>query len=76
MTWTDERRERASERMKALHADPEFAAKNRAAQLGVLARLTEAELNDYRTLKYHGYRRSEALRAIGRSDLADEESAA
>lgn len=48
---------------------PETIEKIRAANLGPLTALTEAELDDYRFLRRTGYRRAEALAAMGRMDL-------
>ena len=68
-------------RMKALHADPEFAAANRERnrermkalhadpEFNPLVLLTEAERADYDTLKQAGYTRDDAFSAIGRLDL-------
>ena len=71
-----------AERMRRLNADPEFvkARDERAAEhmrrlnadpaRNPLAALTPAERADYDTLRRKGgYTRSDALRAIGRSDL-------
>ena len=69
-------------RMKALNADPEFAAKARARssarmkalhadpEFNPLAALNPSERADYDVLvKSGGYSRCDALVAIGRSDL-------
>lgn len=50
-----------SARLKRRHADPAF---------NPLVRLTAAERADYDAYRGAGYRRAEALRAIGRADLA------
>ena len=71
-------------RMKALHADPEFAARHIARHSArmkalnadparnPLVLLTAKERADYDILKRAGYTRFAALRSIGRADLASE----
>ena len=64
--------------MRALHADPEFAERNRERMRALnadpdknpLVRLTATERSDYDILKRNGYSRAEALTSIGRGDLA------
>ena len=66
------------ERMKARHADPEFAAANRERmkarhadpEFNPLVLLSDDERSDYDTLKRAGYSREDALRIIGRADVA------
>ena len=58
--------ERSAERMRKLHANPAF---------NPLAALSEQERADYDLLKRAGYKRSEALGAIGRADLGQHEAA-
>lgn len=59
-------REAARGRMKALHADPEF---------NPLAALTAAQRADYDVLVKKGsFRRTEALRSVGRGDLIRREA--
>ncbi len=55
--------------MKAAWADPRAKAKRVAAMHPHLAKLTAAERADYDLLCSKGYRRDEALAAIGRGDL-------
>ena len=77
LTFRDARPELAAERMRKLHADPEFAAANaeRMRKLNAdparnpLVLLTEDERADYDTCKRAGMTRDEALRAIKRTDL-------
>jgi hypothetical protein len=61
--------------MKRLNADPAFKAKmkrlNADPAFNPLAALSAAERADYDVLKRAGYRRAEALAAIGRDDLAN-----
>ena len=79
MPLSDESRAAASARMKALHADPEFAAKRDAHMKALnadpsrnpLVLLSATERADYDLLvKKGGMSRTEALVAIGRADLA------
>ena len=67
--------------MRALHADPEFAERNRERrrermralnadpEFNPLASLSDAERADYDILKRNGHSRAEALGTIGRADL-------
>ena len=65
-------------RMRALHADPEFAERSRERmralnadpEFNQLASLSDAERAVYDILKRNGYSRAEALTSIGRGDLA------
>ena len=75
---TDQRKSAAhAERMRKLHADPEFAAahaerlraRNADPEFNPLAALTERERADYDTFKRAGYERNEAFAMIGRDDL-------
>jgi hypothetical protein len=75
--------ERNRERMKALHADPEFAERNRErmkalnadTKFNPLAALTAAQRADYDVLVKKGsFRRTEALRSVGRGDLIRREA--
>ena len=74
----DKRAERAAERMRRLNADPEFAAANaeRAAERmrrlnadgrihSHIAPMTPEQRADYDTLRRNGYRKAEALAALG-----------
>ena len=75
--------ERASERMRALNADPEFAkahaermrALHADPEFNPLVVLTPAERADYDVLKRAGYSRDDVFRAIGRADLIRPEAA-
>ena len=58
--------ERAAERMRKRHADPEY---------NPLVTLTARERADYDALKRYGYSRADAFRAIGRGDLITQEAA-
>ena len=55
-----------AERMRKLHADPEY---------NPLAMLSAQERADYDALKRNGYSRADAFRAIGRADLIRPEAA-
>ena len=66
--------ERAAERMRRLNADPEFAAANaeRMRRLNAdgrihphIAGMTPDQRADYDTLRRNGYRKAEALAALG-----------
>ena len=72
-----------AERMRKLHADPEFAAahaermrkRNADPDHNPLVMLTTQERADYDALKRYGYSRADAFRAIGRADLITQEAA-
>ena len=72
-----------AERMRRLHADPEFAAANaeRMRRLHAdpnhnpLVMLSAQERADYDILKAAGYSRDDAFREIGRGDLIRPEAA-
>ena len=70
----DKRAERAAERMRRLNADPEFAAAHaeRMRRLNAdgrihshIAPMTPEQRADYDTLRRNGYRKAEALAALG-----------
>ena len=70
----DKRAERSAERMRRLNADPEFAAANaeRMRRLNAdgrihshIAGMTPEQRADYDTLRRNGYRKAEALAALG-----------
>ena len=70
----DKRAERSAERMRRRHADPEFAAahaermRRRHADGRVhphIAGMTPDQRADYDTLRRNGYRKAEALAALG-----------
>ena len=70
----DKRAERSAERMRRRHADPEFAAANaeRMRRLNAdgrihphIAPMTPEQRADYDTLRRNGYRKAEALAALG-----------
>ena len=70
-------RDTRAERMRKLHADPEFAAanaermrkRNADPEYNPLVTLTARERADYDVLKANGYSRSAAFFIIGRADL-------
>ena len=72
-----------AERMRKLHADPEFAAAHaeRMRKLHAdprynpLVMLSAQERADYGTFKACCYSRADAFRAIGRGDLITQEAA-
>ena len=79
LTFAEYSRAAARARMKALHADPEFAARRRERLKALhadprhnpLAALSAEERADYDLLvKKGGLKRADALRSIGRADLA------
>lgn len=70
----DKSAERSAERMRRLNADPEFAAANaeRMRRLNAdgrihshIASMTPEQRADYDTLRRNGYRKAEALAALG-----------
>ena len=70
----DKRAERSAERMRRRHADPEFAAAHaeRMRRLNAdgrvhphIALMTPEQRADYDTLLRNGYRKAEALAALG-----------
>ena len=76
-------RDTRAERMRKLHADPEFAAahaermrkRHADPDHNPLVMLSAHERADYDALKRNGYSRADAFRAIGRADLIRPEAA-